>query len=208
MCLRRIGPPHPHGCAVLCSGSNDGFCASQSFSQQDIHIKGSFSGQPCVCVSVLFFAIVCVCICAHLCVILRTSVLVVHADCTSYCARVQPIKVHIGTLALFLWLYLSCSLLLPPPPFSSIFPFPYFSSLYDISAVLRQLLCTSPVCISYWILPGEPLPFAIANQSIDTSENNSSSWTNFGFHTLQKLSSLECSAIVEVEANVCLPSFA
>ena len=54
VCLRQIAlsPPRPLpcGCAVLCSGRNDGFCASQSPSQQDTHIKGSFSGQPsCMC---------------------------------------------------------------------------------------------------------------------------------------------------------------
>lgn len=104
------------------------------------------------CVYVLSFCdCVCmgVCICAHLCVILRTSFSVVHADCASYCARVQPIKVHIGTLALCLCLYLSHSLLCAHLSlFPSIFPFPYFSSPYDISAVLRQLLCTSPLCVS------------------------------------------------------------
>lgn len=46
--------PLPCGCAVLCSGNNDGFCASQSPSQQDTHIKGSFSGQPCARVCVVF----------------------------------------------------------------------------------------------------------------------------------------------------------
>lgn len=45
---RLLAPP-PHGCAVLCSGNNDGFCASLSPSQQDTHIKGSVCGQPCVC---------------------------------------------------------------------------------------------------------------------------------------------------------------
>lgn len=71
VCLRQIAlptlSPLPCGCAVLCSGNNDGFCASQSPSQQDTHIKGSFSGQPCMHVSVLFFAIVrlCVCMCVY-----------------------------------------------------------------------------------------------------------------------------------------------
>lgn len=53
----------------------------------------------CLCVS----SPVCVCVYRkHLCVILRTSFLAMHADCTSYWARVQPITVHIGALALCL----------------------------------------------------------------------------------------------------------
>lgn len=56
---------------------------------------------------------VCVCICVHLCAILRTSFSVLHADCASYCARVQTIKVRIGTLSVSLHLYFSL-----PPPFS------------------------------------------------------------------------------------------
>ena len=130
--------PHPCGCAVLCSGNNDGFCASQSPSQQDTHIKGSFSGQPCtrlcVCVCVrVVLSLVCVCVAvcvfvrlvhARLRVILRTSFSAVHADCASYCARVQPIKVHIGTLALSV--SSSISLALTPLPFSIYLSAPLF----------------------------------------------------------------------------------
>ncbi len=132
----RLLCPPPRGCAVLCSGSNDGFCASQSPSQQDTHIKGSFSGQPCARVSMCCFlrlcvcVCVCVCICAHLCVILRTSFSVVHADCASYWARVQPIKVHIGTLGLCLCCYLS---------------FAPYSSFFHLS--FRSLI--SPPCMTF-----------------------------------------------------------
>lgn len=134
------------------------------------------------CVYVLVFASVCVCVClctcVHLCVILSTSFSGVHADCASYWARVQTIKVLSVSLPLsFLHTHL--------PPFPSIFPFPYFSSLYEISAGLRQLLWTSVVPISYWIWPGEPLLFTIANGSIHASENNSSSLRKFRLHTTQ-----------------------
>lgn len=54
--------PLPCGCAVLCSGNNDGFCASQFPSQQDTYIKRSFSGQPCVSVCCIFCHCVCACI--------------------------------------------------------------------------------------------------------------------------------------------------
>lgn len=81
---------------------------------------------------------------------------------------------------LCLCLYLSFT---PTSPFfPSIFPFPYFSSQYEICAVLRQLLWTSVVPISYWILPREPLLFTIANGSIHASENNNSSWRNFSLY--------------------------
>lgn len=108
--------PLPCGCALLCSGRNDGFCASQSSSQQDTHIKGSFSGQPCR-VSMCRCLWVRVC----LCVILSTSFSGVHADCASYCARVQTIKVpsvslplsFLHTLPLFS-IYLSLPLFLLP----------------------------------------------------------------------------------------------
>lgn len=168
----------PCGCAVLCSGNYDGFCASQSPSQQDTHIKGSFSGWPRMCVSVCFFTSVCVfSVCIF--VTLRTSFSVVHADCASRCAHVQPIKVHIGTLAHNLPA-------LRPPPFLSFHPHisppcmilccPHTAPLY--SSCVYQLLNFIRGASYFFLL------FDIANQSNRTSENNSSFWRNFGLHSI------------------------
>lgn len=53
--------------------------------------------ERCVCVPVRAWR-------KRLCVILRTSFWAMHADCTSYCVRVQPITVHIGAPSLYIYL--------------------------------------------------------------------------------------------------------
>ena len=174
------------GCAVLCSGNNDGFRASQSLSQQDTHIKGSFSGSFCVCLCV-GFAIVYVCVCAQFCVILRTSFSEVHADCAPHCARVQPIKVHIGTLALCLCLYLSLSLALspslPPHPFSIYLYVPLFF-LHVWFLLSSNNISALPLCkwvIGFYQGSLSFLLGCVAQIEATVHENNSSSWKNFEF---------------------------
>lgn len=130
---RLLWPPPPlapRGCAVLCSGSNDGFCASQYPSQQDTHIKGSFSGQPCARVYVLFFAIMCVCVCVHMCATLCDSKNIIFGGACWLCLILSACPTHQGShwnaRSLSLLLSLSLSPLLPPLPFSIYLSVPLF----------------------------------------------------------------------------------
>lgn len=110
--------PLPCGCAVLCSGSNDGFCASQSSSQQDTHIKGSFSGRPCR-VSMCQFLRVCVCVFVHMCTSLCDSKHIIFRGACWLCLILCACPNHQGSLCVSASIFPSHS---PPPFFHLSFP--------------------------------------------------------------------------------------
>lgn len=117
------------------------------------------------------------------------------ADCASCCARVQPIKVHTGTLT---HSQSSTSLALC----TAISPFfclciPPSSSLYDISAIIigwqRVAL---PLCVSYWIVAVEHRVFCwfvyfcifllLQIEAISLQKATISFWRNFGFNRIHE----------------------
>lgn len=129
------------------------------------------------CVYVLVFASVCVSV--HMCTSLCDSKHIIFGGACWLCLILCACPNHQGSLCVSASIFPSH----PPPPFSIYLSVPLF--LLPIWNFCWQLLWTSVVPISYWILPGEPLLFTIANGSIHASENNSSSWRKFRLHTTQ-----------------------